>query len=138
VSAPVKAENPAPHKVTTHGGWPDFLRFWQLRIAQSGWQRLRSWGITREEVSMSRMNVARSRFQAALQALEDAAGGVGEGLDAAARGAEQVAQLEAERDRLLARVSELEDEIAALSSVTQEVEGRLDGAIGEIRAALAR
>jgi cell division protein FtsB len=59
-------------------------------------------------------------------------------LDAAARGAEQVAQLEAERDRLLARVSELEDEIAALSSVTQEVEGRLDGAIGEIRAALAR
>jgi len=87
---------------------------------------------------MSRMNVARSRFLTALQALEEAAGGVGEGLDAAARGAEQIAQLEAERDRLLTRVSELEDEIAALSSVTQEVEGRLDGAIGEIRAALAR
>jgi hypothetical protein len=87
---------------------------------------------------MSRMNVARSRFLAALQALEEAAAGVGEGLDAAAQGAEQVARLEAERDRLLARVSELEDEIAALSSVTQEVEGRLDGAIGEIRAALAR
>jgi len=28
--------------------------------------------------------------------------------------------------------------LAALSSITQDVEGRLDGAIGEIRAALAR
>ena len=32
----------------------------------------------------------------------------------------------------------MEDELAALSSITQDVEGRLDGAIGEIRAALAR
>jgi len=87
---------------------------------------------------MSRIDVARSRFLAALEALENTAGGVGESLDAAARGAEQLATLEAERDRLLERISELEDEIAAISTVTEEVEGRLDGAIGEIRAALAR
>jgi hypothetical protein len=38
----------------------------------------------------------------------------------------------------LARIAQLEEELAALSSASQEVEGRLDGAIGEIRAALAR
>ena len=41
-------------------------------------------------------------------------------------------------ERLMARVAELEDEISALSGLTEEVERRLDGAIGEIRAALAR
>jgi chromosome segregation ATPase len=87
---------------------------------------------------MSRIDVARGRFLAALQKLEETAGEVGESLDAAARGAERLAQLEAERDRLLARVAELEEEMAALSSATEEVEDRLDGAIGEIRAALAR
>jgi chromosome segregation ATPase len=51
---------------------------------------------------------------------------------------ERVAELEGERDRLLARITELEDEIAELSGLNEEVEGRLDGAIGEIRAALAR
>ena len=40
--------------------------------------------------------------------------------------------LDGERERLLARIAELEEELAALSGVTQEVEGRLDGAIGEI------
>jgi chromosome segregation ATPase len=43
-----------------------------------------------------------------------------------------------ERERLLARIAQLEEELAAVSSASQEVEGRLDGAIGEIRAALAR
>ena len=37
-----------------------------------------------------------------------------------------------------ARIAELEDESRALASVTEEVEGRLDGAIVEIRAALGR
>ena len=72
------------------------------------------------------------------EALENAAGSVGEGLDTAARQAEQVAALESERDRLQARIAELEDEIATLSGLTEEVEGRLDTAMGEIRAALAR
>jgi chromosome segregation ATPase len=87
---------------------------------------------------MSRIDMAKARFHAALEALENAAGGVGESLDMAAQGAEERARLESERERLLARISQLEDELAALSTVTEEIEGRLDGAIGELRAALAR
>ena len=87
---------------------------------------------------MSRLNVAQNRFRIALEALEIAAGNVGENLDAAAKLPERIAELEAEREGLLARIAELEDEVAALSGLTEEVEGRLDGAIGEIRAALAR
>jgi chromosome segregation ATPase len=87
---------------------------------------------------MSRLDVAQNRYRAALEALENAAGGVGESLDSAAKLPERVAELEAERERLLTRITDLEDEIAALSGLTEEVEGRLDGAIGEIRAALAR
>lgn len=87
---------------------------------------------------MSRIAVAKGRFLSALEGLENAVGGVGETLDAAARQAEKLALAEAEQERLKARLAELEEEIAALSTVTQEVEGRLDGAIGEIRAALTR
>jgi chromosome segregation ATPase len=87
---------------------------------------------------MSRLDLAAKRFQAALESLENAAGSVGESLDTAAKLPERVAELEAEREQLLAKIAELEDEIGALSGLTEEVEGRLDGAIGEIRAALAR
>ncbi len=87
---------------------------------------------------MSRLDLAQNRFQAALEALENAAGCVGESLDGAAKMPERLAELESEREKLLARIAELEEEIAALSGLTEEVEGRLDGAIGEIRAALAR
>lgn len=87
---------------------------------------------------MSRLDLARDRLESALQSLEktsksqDRAGAEAED----SRG--RVKALEAEREKLLARVAELEEELAALSSLTSEVEGRLDGAIGEIRAALAR
>lgn len=87
---------------------------------------------------MSRLDVAQKRFRAALEALEGAAGGVGESLDCAAKLPERIAELESEREKLLVRIAELEDEVAELSGLTEEVEGRLDGAIGEIRAALAR
>lgn len=87
---------------------------------------------------MSRLELAQKRFRMALEAMENAAGSVGESLDNAAKGAERLAELEAERDRLAARIAELEEEIAALSGLTEEVEGRLDGAIDEVRAALAR
>jgi chromosome segregation ATPase len=85
---------------------------------------------------MGRVDLARDRLQAALENLEKTAKNRAKSRagDATAR----VASLEAERERLLARVAELEEELAALSSLTSEVEGRLDGAIGEIRAALAR
>lgn len=87
---------------------------------------------------MSRLELAQTRFRAALESVENAAGAVGENLDQAAKLPERVAELEAERERLMARIAELEDEISVLSGLTEEVEGRLDGAIGEIRAALAR
>ena len=87
---------------------------------------------------MSRLDLAQKRFQAALEALENTVATVGENLDAAAKLPERIAELEAERERLLARIAELEEDAAALSGLTEEVEGRLDGAVGEIRAALAR
>lgn len=87
---------------------------------------------------MSRLDLASERFQAALENLENAAGSVGENLDAAAKLPERLAELEAERETLLAKIAELEEEITVLSGLTEEVEGRLDGAMGEIRAALAR
>ena len=87
---------------------------------------------------MSRLDLAQNRFRVALEALENAAGSVGESLDQAAKLSERIAELEAERDKLIARIAELEDEVTALSGLTEEVEGRLDGAIGEIRAVLAR
>ena len=87
---------------------------------------------------MSRLDLAQKRFQAALESLENAAASVGENLDGAAKLPERIAELQMEREKLLARIAELEEEVAALSGLTEEVEGRLDGAMGEIRAALAR
>jgi len=87
---------------------------------------------------MSRLELAADRLKSALVRFESAALAVGEERDAAARAGEQIARLEAEREALLARVADLEQELAALSSATNEVETRLDGAIGEIRAALSR
>ena len=87
---------------------------------------------------MSRLDLAQKRFQTALESLENAAALVGESLDGAAKLPERIAELEMEREKLLTRVAELEEEIALVSGLTEEVEGRLDGAMGEIRAALAR
>ena len=83
---------------------------------------------------MSRLDLAEKRLAQTLEKLEKAA------KTAAKRGQDQpgIEAMAAERERLLARIAQLEEELAALSSASQEVEGRLDGAIGEIRAALAR
>ncbi len=83
---------------------------------------------------MNRLDLAATRLAAALERLEN--GPLADG----ARGGEaaRVAELEAERDRLLARIARLEDEMAVLTSIAGEVEERLDGAIGEFRAALTR
>jgi seryl-tRNA synthetase len=83
---------------------------------------------------MSRLDLAEKRLAQALEKLEKAVHAVAE------RAQDQSASeaFGAERERLLARIAQLEEELAALSSASQEVEGRLDGAIGEIRAALAR
>ena len=83
---------------------------------------------------MSRLDLAEKRLAQALEKLEKAA------KTAAKRDQDQpgVEALAEERERLLARIAQLEEELAALGSASQEVEGRLDGAISEIRAALAR
>ena len=87
---------------------------------------------------MSRLEIAAQRFGEALDALEESADSLaglrGEASDVKAK----LAVLNEERQRLLARIAELEDENRALAGITEEVEERLDGAIGEIRAALGR
>jgi cell division protein FtsB len=87
---------------------------------------------------MSRLDIAAKRLEEALTALKEKAGPLmlarNEASDAKAR----LAELRQEREQLLARIAELEDENRALSGIAGEVEERLDGAIGEIRAALGR
>ena len=61
-----------------------------------------------------------------------------EGLLEGKKDASEIARLTAERDRLLARVAALEEDGRVMSGLTEEVETRLDGAISEIRQALAR
>ena len=87
---------------------------------------------------MTKLETARQRFDAALDSLEAKAAQVPALRAAAADARAKVAELTEERERLLARVAELEDENRALAGVTEEIEGRLDGAIGEIRSALGR
>ena len=87
---------------------------------------------------MTQLDETAARLQAALAALETACAPLVEARARAAKDAAEIARLTVERDRLLARVADLEDETRSLAGMTQEVEGRLDGAIAEIRTALAR
>jgi vacuolar-type H+-ATPase subunit E/Vma4 len=87
---------------------------------------------------MSHLEKAQARLTQALDRLEKAAELAAQRTKASAAADARINVLTGERERLLARIAELEEELAALSSLTHEVEGRLDGAIGEIRAALAR
>lgn len=87
---------------------------------------------------MSRLDIAAERFEEALAKLEAEVAPLA-GLKARAEdSAARIAELSEERERLLVRIAELEEENCALAGITEEVEGRLDGAIGEIRAALGR
>ena len=80
---------------------------------------------------MSRLELAVARLAKALESLEQSA-------RAKAPDSKAVVELKAERERLVARVAELEEESRTLCGLTEEVEGRLDGAIAEIRSALGR
>ena len=87
---------------------------------------------------MSRLDVAAERFSKILETVEQATAPLA-GLRAAeADGRAKIAELEEERDRLLGRIASLDEENRALAGITDEVEGRLDGAISEIRTALGR
>lgn len=87
---------------------------------------------------MSRLDTAAERFHAALETLNTATAPLAGARDSTADLALRLAAVTEERDRLRARVRELEEEAHALTHVSHEVEGRLDGAIAEIRAALGR
>ncbi|HUO88556.1 MAG TPA: DUF4164 family protein [Rhizomicrobium sp.] len=84
------------------------------------------------------MDDAVQRFDAALAALEEKAESLRNQRDALADSRAKVAELSEERERLLTRIADLEEENRSLAGITEEVETRLDGAIGEIRAALGR
>lgn len=87
---------------------------------------------------MSRLELARTRFEAALAAVETR---IAERLDTnrllAAR-VETLATLESERDGLRARLDSLEEDSRSLAGLTEEVEIRLQDTIAEIRSALSR
>jgi hypothetical protein len=87
---------------------------------------------------MSRVQLASDRLAKALDRLEMAVLPLAKARDSAKESASQAQELASERDRLLARVTGLEEDAKALSGLTEEVETRLDGAISEIRAALGR
>jgi chromosome segregation ATPase len=87
---------------------------------------------------MSRLELAAEQLSAALEKLEKAARERPKPAAAVPVSDRRLAVLESEKEQLLGRIAALEEELAALSSITEDVEGRLDGAIGEIRAALAR
>ena len=87
---------------------------------------------------MTKLQAAQARFSAALDALELS---VNERLANARESANdkaEIALLRAERERLLARIGALEHESRELAGLTGQVEERLDGAIAELRNALAR
>jgi chromosome segregation ATPase len=90
---------------------------------------------------MNRLEAALARFNAALDALESSVEtalesaprvGISEGLQ------EEVANLQQERQELLARIASLEEESESLAGLTEAVETRLDGAIADIRSVLGR
>ncbi|HTU00005.1 MAG TPA: DUF4164 family protein [Rhizomicrobium sp.] len=94
---------------------------------------------------MDKLGIAAERLTKALNALEEGLVPLDRARDDAADLRAQLAEAKAkldaadqERDRLLARIAELEEEQQALTEISEEIENRLDGAIGEIRTALGR
>ena len=85
---------------------------------------------------MARLDAAGERLNAALEALENAVLPLAEAHATVARQAVEISRLTEEREQLLARVAELEDETRALAGLTEDAETRIDGAIAEIRTAL--
>ena len=87
---------------------------------------------------MAELDLMAAQLSEALDRLESLVLPLADARARAAKDAAEIDRLRQEREHLLARIAELEDEARTLSGVTDEVEGRLDGAITEIRAALAR
>ena len=86
---------------------------------------------------MTKLENARLRFLAALEALEQSAAEKAAGAPDVSAMREELKQMRDERDRLLSRIAVLEEESRVLAGLTEEVEGRLDDAIADIRQVLA-
>jgi Domain of unknown function (DUF4164) len=87
---------------------------------------------------MGKLDLAAERLTKALNALDAGLVPLVESRAGAAGADGELEALRSEREMLLARVAVLEEELQALSDISEEVENRLDGAIGEIRTALGR
>ncbi|MEE8438547.1 MAG: DUF4164 family protein [Micropepsaceae bacterium] len=90
---------------------------------------------------MERLDAAVARFNTALDALESGCEArTNKSADSADQNnySEEITELKAERERLLARIAAFEEESQSLAGLAEAVETRLDGAITEIRAALGR
>jgi hypothetical protein len=87
---------------------------------------------------MSRIDIAAAKLMAALDTLESALAPLTAARAQGVKDAAQNAELIGERESLIARIAELEDETRSLAGVTEDVEDRLDTAIAEIRTALGR
>ena len=87
---------------------------------------------------MTRLDDALARFSAALDQLEGRVEEANARAREAADSPAEISILKAERERMCARIGELEEESRALAGLTGEVEERLDGAIAEIREVLSR
>jgi len=87
---------------------------------------------------MSRLDAATARLGAALESLERLVQPLAEARAKSAAQDAKTAELLREREVLLARLAELEEEARSLTSMNEEIETRLDSAIGEIRGALGR
>jgi hypothetical protein len=87
---------------------------------------------------MDRLELAKARLSAALDTLEKSVDERLKETRDSANAATELALLKGERERLQARILTMEQETRNLMGLTEEVEGRLDGAIAEIREALGR
>ena len=85
---------------------------------------------------MSRLDTAAAQLNGALESLARVAVPLAGSHGKAAAHERKIAELLREREVLLARLNELDEETRALASTNEEIETRLDSAIGEIRAAL--
>ena len=87
---------------------------------------------------MDRLRIAAERLTNALNALDETLVPLAKARDDAQDLRARLAASGEERDRLLGRIAELEEESRVLADISEEVENRLDGAIAEIRTALGR
>ena len=87
---------------------------------------------------MTKLEEAKARLSAALDFLETSIDQERAGARESGNSMAELALLKAERERLFARITALEEESRVLAGLTEEVEDRLNGAIAEIREVLGQ